>query len=117
MPRPRRKRNTPSCQIAVDNPQANVNTEYVIRLPTRAGRLPHRSADSPKSTQPDPDAIRVNDPSRPATGLVSERSRMRVPSTSAYSITSNPSSAQPSHAARSARRAEDGASQNQVNQP
>ena len=42
MPSPSRKRQTASCQIAVVNPHANVKSEYTRRLPTRAGRRPHR---------------------------------------------------------------------------
>ncbi len=117
IPSPSRNRNTASCHTSCANPHAAVNTEYTRMLASIAGRRPARSAINPNATPPMPDATSVIEPSSPAVVVDSDKSRISAAITSAYSMTSNASSAQPRQAASSARRASGVPSRNQVNIP
>ena len=103
-PNPRKNRSTASMVTDVENPQANVNSEYVRMLRLSMRRRPKRSARKPKPKLPIADAISVKLFKKPAVALFIPNSRISVASTIEYSITSKASSIQPKPAAITVRR-------------
>ncbi len=115
IPKPRKMRNTANCANVCAKPHAAVKTEYTSTLSISARVRPHLSASTPKIRPPAADASSVSDCSDPAVAASMPSSLRTASSTSAYNMTSNESSIQPSEAATSDFRAVRSASCHQLN--
>ena len=83
MPKPRKMRNTASCNADCANPQAAVKIEYNSTLNIRARVRPILSASTPKKMPPAAAAMSVTEPIQPAVVESIRRSRMIDVTTSA----------------------------------
>jgi len=97
-------RHAASITMLVENPHANVKTEYTRMLALNIRRRPSRSARTPKTRPPTADAINVSAFKSPAVVRLMPNARINVASTIEYSITSNASSIHPRAAAITTRR-------------